>query len=310
MQLDNDAVAAPVTREPTHRTLHPADDGLGGEHTASTVAHLAGFRHRVKMALPHPLARHLDQSKVAHRERLGAGSIAAEVHAQLLQHAVAIGLRLHVDEVADDDAAHVTESQLSRDLARGLHVRLGDRLLGILLAGVPARVHVDRDERLGRFDDQVAAARQVAATLEEVADLRLDAELVEQRDRFLVEMHAVDEFRRDALEVLDHLVVHLLRVHREAVHLGGEQVADDAAGERRLPVQQLGRVTDELGLLVDAAPLRDQRLELAREGVLRDVLADGPHDHAARILGQHLLHLLAEPLALGALADLPAHAHA
>ena len=142
----------------------------------------ARLGHVLQVALPHALARHLDQAEVAHRERLRARAVAAEVRAQLLQHLVAVRLRLHVDEVADDDAAEVAQPQLARDLARRLHVRLEDRLLRILLAGVAARVHVDRDQRFGRLDDQVAAGRQIAATLEEVAQLLLDVRLVEQRD--------------------------------------------------------------------------------------------------------------------------------
>jgi hypothetical protein len=43
---------------------------------------------------------HLDQAKVAHRECLGPGAVTAEVRAELLQHLVAVRLRLHVDEVA------------------------------------------------------------------------------------------------------------------------------------------------------------------------------------------------------------------
>ena len=42
------------------------------------------------------------------------------------------------------------------------------------------RVDVNRDQRLGGLDDQVAPRRQVAAALEEVADLGLDLRLVEQ----------------------------------------------------------------------------------------------------------------------------------
>ena len=40
-----------------------------------------------------------------------------------------LDLRLHVDEVADDDAADVAQPDLARDLARGLEVRPEDRLL-------------------------------------------------------------------------------------------------------------------------------------------------------------------------------------
>ena len=94
--------------------------------------------HALQVALPHALPRHLDQAEVADRERLRPRAVAAEVRAQLLQHLVAVRLRLHVDEVADDDAADVAQPELPRDLARGLDVRLEDRLLGILLAACSA----------------------------------------------------------------------------------------------------------------------------------------------------------------------------
>ena len=309
MQLDDDPVATAFAREPADRALHAPDDRLGGEHAPGAHAGRAGLGHRVEVALTHPLPRHLDQPEVAHRERLRARAVAAEVRAQLLQHPVAVRLGLHVDEVTDDDAADVAQAELTRDLARGLDVRLGDRLLGILLARVAPRVDVDRDERLGRLDDQVPPTRQLAPPLEEVADLGLDAGLVEQRDIVFVQVHTVDQFGRDPFEVLDDLVVDLTRVDGEAVDLGREEVSDDPARERRLAVQQLGRVADELRLFVDPLPLRDEGLELAGEGLLRHVLADGAHDHTTRVLGEHLLHLLAQPLPLGALADLPADAH-
>jgi hypothetical protein len=50
-------------------------------------------------------------------------------------HPVAVGLRFHVDEVADDDAADVPQADLPGDLARrlGLVRRI---VFGVLLAGV------------------------------------------------------------------------------------------------------------------------------------------------------------------------------
>ena len=54
----------------------------------------------------------------------------------------------------------------------------------------------------------------------------------------------------------------------------------------------------------------DERRELALERLLRDVFADRADDHAAGIGGQNALHLLAKPLAFGALADLAADADA
>ena len=82
------------------------------------------FGRALEMALPHPLPGHLDEAQIGDRERLGARAVAAKVLAKLLEHLVAIRLGVHVDEVADDDAADVAQPQLTRDLSRGFHVRL------------------------------------------------------------------------------------------------------------------------------------------------------------------------------------------
>ena len=62
--------------------------------------------------------------------------------------------------------------------------------------------------------------------------------LVEQRRRVLVELDALDELGRDALQVLDDLVVDLLRVDRDLLDLRAEDVAHEAAREARLAVDR------------------------------------------------------------------------
>ena len=189
VQPDGELPLPVLVPRPLERPLQPPGHDLRREDPAGAGAGRAVGGHRVPERRPHPLPGHLDQAQLGHRERLGAGPVAAEVGAQLLQHLVAVGARLHVDEVADDDAADVAQPELPGDLARRLEVGPQDRLLGILLAGVAAGVDVDRDQRLGRLDDQLAAGRQLAPGLEQVADLGLDVELVEQRRRLVVQLH-------------------------------------------------------------------------------------------------------------------------
>ena len=62
---------------------------------------------------------------------------------KFLEHAVAVRLGLHVDEVADDDSAHVAKPELARDFGGCFHVGAEDGLLGILLTSVATRVDVD-----------------------------------------------------------------------------------------------------------------------------------------------------------------------
>src|SRR4051812_23844737 len=70
------------------------------------------------------------------------------------------------------------------------------------------------------------------------------------------------------------------------------------------------RRTEKMSLFLDALPLPDQSRELASERLLCDVLPDRADNYPARIRGQHALNLLAQTLALGALADFATHADA
>ena len=88
---------------------------------------------------------------------------------------------LHVDQVDDDESADVAEAQLIDDLLDGLEVGLEDRLLEIRLADEAAGVHVDGGERLALVDDQVAARLEPRLAADAGVDLRLDAEVVEDR---------------------------------------------------------------------------------------------------------------------------------
>ena len=94
----------------------------------------------------------------------------------------------------------------------------------------------------------------------------------------------------------------------QRVHLGAEEVADDAARQAGLPLQQRRRPPDEGLLAVDLLPEREERVDLALEVLLGDALGHRPHDHAARVLGQQLGDHLAQLGPLLAALDLPADA--
>ena len=123
------------------------------------------------------------------------------------------------------------EQQAVGDFGGSFHVGPKDGFLGILFPRVATGVHIDRDECLGGLDDDVTAGRKIASPLEGIADLGLDASHVEQRDTLLVRLDPRNEVGRDGLEILGHLVEDGLRVDRETVHLGAEQVADESTSQ-------------------------------------------------------------------------------
>jgi hypothetical protein len=67
----------------------------------------------------------------------------------------------HVDEVGNDDAAQVAQTELAGDRSGRFEVRLEDRVLEIACTDEAAGVDVDGRQRFGLVDDQVAPALQI-----------------------------------------------------------------------------------------------------------------------------------------------------
>src|SRR2546429_222314 len=261
--------------------------------------------HRLPERGAHPLSRHLDQPQLGHRERLGARPVASQMGAQLLEHLVPVAAGFHVRKVHAEDAADVAQPQVARRLRRRLDIGLQDRALGVLLARVATRVHVDRGEGLGRLDDQVAPGRELHPLLEETADLRFDVVLVEQRGLGLVQLHPVEQVGVDLLQVLHHFSVQHLRIDEQRVDLVREEVASAAARER-LPLWQRGGPPHRPRLAFVFRPKAVEVLDFPLAALLRQVLGDGADDPPARpwILGNELRDHLAQLGALFSVFDL------
>ena len=148
---------------------------------------------------------------------------------------------LHVDEIADDQAADIAQAQLAADFVGGFHVGLEDGFLDVLGALVAAGVDVDGDERLGLVDDDVAAARQPDLAVEGVVDLLLDAEALEDGRRFGVVLDAALGAAGDAADEILHPLDGVGIVADDGVDFIGEEVAHGALDEVGLAEDADGR---------------------------------------------------------------------
>ena len=97
-------------------------------------------------------------------------------------------VRLHVDEVDDDQAADVADAQLAGDLVGRLEVGVERGGLDVAAARGARRVDVDRHQRLGVVDDDAAAGGQLHLVRVGRLDLALDLVAREQRDVVGVEL--------------------------------------------------------------------------------------------------------------------------
>src|SRR4029079_11236102 len=128
-----------------------------GAHQAGAIAVRAGFGRRFEHAGAQALAAHLHQAEARDATYLDAGAVVLQRLLHRLLDLTDMARLLHVDEVDDDEARHVAQPQLTRDLLRRFQVGVVGGLLDIMLARRPARVDVDRDQGLGRVDDEIAA---------------------------------------------------------------------------------------------------------------------------------------------------------
>ena len=237
----HDALAAAARRLVLEDAQRGQAGRRGGAHQAGALAMRAGLGRGFEHAGAQPLAAHLHQAEARDAADLDARAVVLQrlLH-RLLDFADMADL-LHVDEVDDDQAGHVAQAQLARDFLRGLEVGVERGLLDIVLARRTARVDVDRDQRLGRVDDQVAARLQLDDRLVHRRQLVLDAVALEQRRRVGVQLHPPDVARHQQLHEAARRLVALLALDDHFLDLAVIEVADRALDEVAVAIDQRRR---------------------------------------------------------------------
>ena len=68
-----------------------------------------------------------------------------------------VALLVHIDEIDDDQTRQIAQPELPRDLVGGLEIGLERGVLDVMFARRPTGVDVDRHQRFGLVEDDVAA---------------------------------------------------------------------------------------------------------------------------------------------------------
>ena len=122
-------------------------------------------------------------------------------------------------------------------------VRPDDRIFQAVRAFADefAGVHVNRDERFGVVDDDVAARLEPYFRPQALVNFLLDAELLEYRRVLGVELHAVHECGLKAAHELHDFRVLLLGVHPDGGVIGAHVIAQNPLDQIQVAVQKRRR---------------------------------------------------------------------
>ncbi|GJE72838.1 hypothetical protein CHKEEEPN_4399 [Methylorubrum podarium] len=231
-----------VARRLEQRLLDRAQDVQrhrgGRPHEARAAAMGAGDRGGFEHAGADALAAHLEQAEGRDPPDLDPRPVVLERLVEPLLHRPVVALLLHVDEVDDDEAGEIAQAHLAGDLFRRLEIRLERGVLDVVLAGGAARVHVDRDQRLGRVDDEVAARSQGHVGREHRVELLLDAVAGEDRRRVTVGLHHLRLAGHQHPHEVLGLAVGVLAGDQDLVEILVVEVADRPLDQRALLVDQ------------------------------------------------------------------------
>ena len=191
---------------------------------------------------------------------------------------------LHVDEVDDDEPREVAQPQLARDLLGRFEVGAQRGFLDVALARRAAGIDVDRNQRLGLVDHDVAARAQLGDRRVNRVDLALDLETVEQPDlRVAIGLDALGMARHQRAHERLGDAVALLALDQHLIEVAGVKVADRPLDQIAFLIDQRrrGRFERQITNLV---PQPQQVFVIALDLGLRPLGSGGADDdpHAFR----------------------------
>ena len=138
------------------------------------------------------LTRHFKQAEMGDAADLDAGAIILQTILHPLFDRPVVAVFFHVDEVDDNQAGKIAQTQLTRDFIRCFKICLQRSVFNGMFACRASGVDVYRDQRLGLVDDDIAAGLQRHLRLQHAIELCLDAVAREDRRQFAV---GLNDFR-------------------------------------------------------------------------------------------------------------------
>ena len=163
---------------------HMQGTALYRTHHAGAITMHTRFATAFENASAHALARHFHQAKRANTTHLNARPIAFQRFFHFALDRPIVTIFIHVDEIDNQQASQITQPRLAGHFHSRLEVGVQGGFLNRLLAGRFARVHINRDQRFGWIDNQIAARWQNHGWVKHRGQFIFDAMLFEQRRVF------------------------------------------------------------------------------------------------------------------------------
>ena len=149
--------------------------------------------------------------------------------------------RGHIDEVDNDQAAKVAQTQLTSDFIGCFKVGIKRRFFDVAAAGGACGVDIDSGQRFGTVDNDRTAGRQTHFTLESGLNLRFDLIVAEQRDFPGVQFDFAAEIRTtQRRNVLASQLKHLRVVDKDFADILTQIVAESAHDDVAFLMDQEG----------------------------------------------------------------------
>src|SRR6266851_1467205 len=244
----------------------------------------AGLAEDALEGLLGALAGDADETEFVEGKRFRGRFVLLEGHLESGQNLFAVAALFHVNEVHDNDAAEVAQTDLADDLFHGLEVGLDDGVFEArgTLADEFAGVDIDGHESFGVVDDDVAAGLEPDLGAESFVELVLDAELFEDRGFLGVELDAADELGLEAADELDDLAILLFAVNPDGGEIVANVIAEHTLNEIEVTMEKRGGLA-LFALLLDFVPRFAEEFDIGANFLVGGAAGGGANDEAARI---------------------------
>ena len=278
-------------------------------HQSGAVAMRAGLGRGLDHAGAQALARHLQQPKARDAPDLDAGAVGFQLVLQALFHSRVVAAFFHVDKVDHDQPGQIAQAQLACHFFGRLEIGLERGFLDRAFLGGAARVHIDRHQRLGRVDHDIAAGFQLHGRVEHARQIAFDLMAGEKRHRVGVMFHIARMRGHDHFHEVLGSPIACLALDQNFVDLAIVKVADRPLDQVAFFID-LGRRDRLERELADLFPQAQKVFVIALDFGLGALGARRAHDQPGALRHLNFGCDRLELLAVGGIGDLAADAAA